>query len=81
MADYEQIIVNEDVRYLRNDCPPTVESVTVTGWGSVCRCDCPTPPPPTPPKPPPPKHCVTRVVVNNLTRYQARTGGTHIRVC
>jgi hypothetical protein len=74
-------IVNEDVRYLRDHCPPTATSVSGTGPGSVCRCDCPPPTPPEPPKPPPPKHCVKRVVVNNLTRYTARTNNTHIRVC
>ncbi len=80
MADYKHEVVNQDVRYLRNECPPTVASVSGTGFGMVCRCGC-EPTPPVTPKTPAKIGCVTRIVVNNLRRYRAMTPGTHIRVC
>lgn len=39
MADYKQIIVNSDVQYIRDRCPPTISSVSGSGlvlWYVTC---------------------------------------------
>ena len=72
-------IVNEDVRYLRNECPISCFSVTGTGPGE-CKC-CPDPEPPPPPAPPPPRCCATRVVVRNSGTYLVSSNGSVMKVC
>lgn len=73
-------IVDKDVRYKRDECPPTCSSVTGTFWGSVCRCGC-EPEAPVVPAPPSPRCCSVRVTSNNLRRYRISNGSGAVTVC